>query len=64
MIVKIYVGKKEGQGAELAAEINPSLFGLQETLAEVVAKATFHEWPAVTMRFEYEDEKQTTEVTK
>lgn len=63
MIVKIYVGKKEGQVSELAAEINPSLFGLQETLAEVVAKATFHEWDSVAMVFKYE-EKVKEDITK
>ena len=55
MTVKIYVGEKKGRAPKLAAEINPSLFGLQETLSEIVAKATFHEWDSVAMVFKYEE---------
>ena len=57
MRVKIYVNKKAGLDLRLAADIDPSLFGLQETLAEVVSKATFHEWYRVSMVFDYEEKK-------
>ena len=53
MRVKIFVTKKEGGPATMAADIHPAFFGLQDTLAEVVAKATFHEWKRVEMVFEY-----------
>ena len=54
MRVQIYVQKKEAdQHFTLAADIDPAFFGLQETLQEVVAKATFHEWSQVAMKFVY-----------
>ena len=54
MRVQVYVQKKEAdQHFTLAADIDPAFFGLQETLQEVVAKATFHEWSQVAMKFVY-----------
>ena len=57
MRVQVYVQKKEAdQHFTLAADIDPAFFGLQETLQEVVAKATFHEWSQVAMKFVYPEE--------
>lgn len=53
MRVMIYVRKDIGATPHLAADIDPSMFGFQEVLQEVVAKATFHDWHEVTMRFFY-----------
>lgn len=59
MNVLISVLKKDGGKFEKAVEFNPALMSLGETVQDVLANATFHEWGSVLVEFDYKEKALT-----
>lgn len=60
MNVKIYALKKDGGKFEKAVDFNPALISLGETVQDVLANATFHEWGSVLVEFDYKEKGEYT----
>lgn len=56
----ISVLKKDGGKFEKAVEFNPALMSLGETVQDVLANATFHEWGSVLVEFDYKEKGEYT----